>query len=438
LPHAEPIRVIGRVRVKALTDGRELWFLDDIEHPVSGVGLLYPTLLGATDREEPERSAFIPPGSSRKVFGQYASESGQRWAVAELELSSASERRKRRNPWLMNVRPGTLRPLSELPAEWQVTISGPESARRISSLARHEIEVHVRHELLQEDEELARRHADNIETLSRLHTERRQAQDDARTAQAEIESELAKYRQRRDDAERSAADFEIKLGIERDQFAAYKSTLEQEKQVMEINYRRLTDLLIEKGNRLVALGLADAEDVAALMPEMTSSEDERSGITFADALAGDYARLAPLLQTRMADVGLLYSQAQLRDLLALLRTRDLIVLARGSGRDRRDFHGNSSEAQLDRPGRFAGLLQSDRAKLSGYSLPSRSPGCGAQSTRAAFHLPGRDEPSPGGALLRRLPQFAGKPLYVTRDTSLHSRRGTPRRRGAEYFPWRRG
>ena len=62
LPHAEPIRVIGRVRVKALTDGRELWFLDDIEHPVSGVGLLYPTFLGASDREEPERSAFIPQG----------------------------------------------------------------------------------------------------------------------------------------------------------------------------------------------------------------------------------------------------------------------------------------------------------------------------------------------------------------------------------------
>jgi hypothetical protein len=331
LPRAEPIRVIGRVRVKALTDGRELWFLDDIEHPESGVGLLYPTLSGASDREEPERSAFIPPGSSRKVFGQYASEPGQRWAVAELELSSASERRKRRNPWLLNVRPGTLRPLSELPAEWQVTVSGPETARRISSLARHEIEVHIRHELLQEDEELARRRADNIETLSRLHTERRQAQDGARTAQAEIESELAKHRKRRDDAERSAADFEVQLGIERERFAAYKSTLEQEKQVMEINYRRLTDLLIEKGNRLVALGLADAEDVAALMPEMTSSEDVRSGINFADAFAGDYARLAPLLQTRMAEVGLLYSQAQIRDLLALLRTRDLIVLAGDSG-----------------------------------------------------------------------------------------------------------
>lgn len=331
LPRTGPIRVIGQVRVKALTDGRELWFLDDIEHPESGVGLLYPTLPSASGREERERSAFIPPGPSRKVFEQYAFESGPLWAVAELELSSVSERRKRRNPWLLNVRSGTLRPLSELPAGWQVAVSGPESARRISSLARHEIEAHVRQELLQEDEELARRRADNVESLSRLHTERRQAQDDARTALADIEAELANHRQRRDDAERSAAEFKVQLGIERERFAAYKCTLEQEKQVMEINYRRLTDLLIEKGSRLVALGLADAEDIAALMPELPSSEDDRSGVNFADALGGDYARLAPFLQSKMAEVGLLYSQAQLRDFLALLRTRDLIVLAGDSG-----------------------------------------------------------------------------------------------------------
>lgn len=331
LARAEPIRVIGRIRVKRLTDGRELWFLDDIEHPESGVGLLYPTLSGASDHEETERSAFIPPGASRKALGQYASESGRRWAVAELELSSASERRKRRNPWLLNVRPGTLRPLSELPVEWQVTVSGPESAKRISSLARHEIEDHVRKVVLQEDEELARRHTENVEALGRLNAERRQGEEDALVARAEIEADLAKHRQIADEVERAGNDLQVRLGIEEQRFAAYRSTVEQEKQLMEIAYRRLTDLLTEKGNRLIALGLADAEDVAALMPDIASSEGERPGVSFNDALAGDYARLAPLLQSRLADGGLLYSQAQLRDFLALLRTRDLIVLAGDSG-----------------------------------------------------------------------------------------------------------
>ncbi|MGO6841396.1 McrB family protein [Rhizobium ruizarguesonis] len=332
LNQSGPIWVVGRVWVKPLTDGRELWFLDDIEHQDSGAGLLYPTLPGVPGRDDPEPSAaFIPPGPSRKVIGQRDAEAGKQWAVAELELSSLTERRKRRNPWLLNVRSGTMRPLADLPAEWQVAVSGSESARRISALARREIEDHVRKVVLQEDEELARRHVDNVETLSKLDADRRQAQDDARAARAKIEADLAKHRRRRDEAERSAADLQVQLGIEQERFAAYKSTVEQEKQLMEINYRRLTDLFTEKGNRLVALGLADAEDVAAIMPEMTGPADERSGVGFIDALAGDYALLAPLLQSRLAEAGLLYSQAQLRDFLALLRTRDLIVLAGDSG-----------------------------------------------------------------------------------------------------------
>src|SRR3546814_4290827 len=57
----------------------------------------------------------------------------------------------------------------------------------------------------------------------------------------------------------------------------------------------------EKGDRLIALGLVDAEDVAALMPHMGVLEDTRIGINFAEALPGGFAKLAPLLQARMAN-----------------------------------------------------------------------------------------------------------------------------------------
>jgi len=246
-----------------------------------------------------------------------------------------------------------MRPLAEVPAEWQIAAFGSETARRISSLARHGIEDHLRKAILEEDEELARRHLDNVEALSRLNAELRQAQNDASSARAEIEADLAKHRQSAQDealtaqaeikadlakhqqnaaeAGRAAADLQARIRIEEKRFAAYKRTMEQEKQLMEINYRRLTDLLTEKGNRLIALGLADAEDIAALMPDVAGSQDQRPGVAFMDALTGDYARLAPLLQRSLATGGLLYSQAQLRDFLALLRTRDLIVLAGDSG-----------------------------------------------------------------------------------------------------------
>src|SRR3546814_5836415 len=78
-------------------------------------------------------------------------------------------------------------------------------------------------------------------------------------------------------------------------------TVEQEKSTMEIAYRRLEELLSEKGDRLIALGLVDAEDVAALMPHMGVLEDTRIGINFAEALPGGFAKLAPLLQARMAE-----------------------------------------------------------------------------------------------------------------------------------------
>lgn len=332
LPEDKPIRVIGRVRLKALADGRDVWFLDDIEHSEKGVGLLYPTLSHPLDNKDAvAASAFVPPGPSRKVVDPQVAASGGQWALAELELSPVAERLKRRNPWHMQVRAGTLRPLSEIPVDWHVAVTGSESARRISALARGEIENYLRKLVLDEDEELARRLEENDKALGDLAAARRQAEEDATAARVEIEAEVVLHRQRRDEAERSADDLQAQLGAEQERFLAYQRTAEQEKKIMEIAYRRLEDLLSEKGSRLVALGLADAEDVAALLPRMGAMEDTRGGIGFAEALPGGFAKLAPLLQARMAEQGLLYSQAQLRDFVALLRTRDLVVLAGDSG-----------------------------------------------------------------------------------------------------------
>src|SRR3546814_4837799 len=87
---------------------------------------------------------------------------------------------------------------------------------------------------------------------------------------------------------------------------------------MEIAYRRLEELLSEKGDRLIALGLVDAEDVAALMPHMGVLEDTRIGINFAEALPGGFAKLAPLLQARMAEQG--RSEEHTSELQSLMRT----------------------------------------------------------------------------------------------------------------------
>jgi hypothetical protein len=332
LPEHKPIRVVGRISVKALGDGREIWLLDDIEHPEKGVGLLYPTLSNSSDSKDAvAASAFVPPGPSRKVVEAKIAASGGQWGLAELELSPFSERQKRRNPWLMNVRSGTLRLLSEVPSDWQIMVAGPQSARRISTLARDEVENYLRKLIIDEDQELANRLVENDKARGKLETARRQAEVDAMEAHAEIEAKLVSHRKHSDDAERSAKQLQAELGAEQKRFHSYQQKAKLEKQTMEMAYRRLEDLLSEKGDRLIALGLADAEDVSALLPHLDAMADTRGGISFVDALPGGFAELAPWLQTRMADQDLLYSQAQLRDFLALLLTRDLVVLAGDSG-----------------------------------------------------------------------------------------------------------
>jgi len=88
--------------------------------------------------------------------------------------------------------------------------------------------------------------------------------------------------------------------------------------------------MMDKGQRLVALGLIDATELGSLLP-LEQSGPERQGLRFADAFGGEFSLLAPWLQARMASAGLLYPQAQVRNFLALIRTRDLVVLAGDSG-----------------------------------------------------------------------------------------------------------
>ena len=327
LPEGKPIRVIGRISIKPLQDGRELWFLRQLEHPEKGVGLLYPTL----SSQYVEASAFIPPGPSRKILDNADALDGDRWAIAELELSSEQERQKQRNPWLMNVRSGSLRPLSVIPSSWRVNVTGPETARRISALARDEIEGYLRNLILEEDEQLAKRHAENIEAFEKLAADRKHVEDTATANRMKLESEIQSHRERRDKAKESADKLEAKFGKEQERFAIYKRSVEQEKQSMEIAYRRLKELVSDKSRRLVALGLIDPEDAQALLPALDEAEDARPGEDLEAVLTEGFAQIAPFLQVSLAKKGLLYSQTQLRDFLALLRTRDLVVLAGDSG-----------------------------------------------------------------------------------------------------------
>src|SRR3546814_11707652 len=98
----------------------------------------------------------------------------------------SSDLQKRANPWELKVCPGTLRPLSEIPDDWQVSVTGTESARRIATLARDEIEEYLRKLVLDEDEELQSSRDENDKALDNLTATHRMDEATAAAAQPQV------------------------------------------------------------------------------------------------------------------------------------------------------------------------------------------------------------------------------------------------------------
>jgi energy-coupling factor transporter ATP-binding protein EcfA2 len=252
------------------------------------------------------------------------------WAIAELVLSPETQRIKHNNPHGCMVRSGTLRLLEELPSDWNAIVLGGEAARRLAQSARKALESHVRAELIRASEDLTGRISADQTMLQRIGEDivkARERQAEQRTAlaaeRAQIKSELA----------RSKAELVGMRADLHDKSELLKNLDEihlRETQIMQARFRHLADLLAQKGARLHALGLVDETDLHALLPQGTTVSPNK-GRDFEEVLNGDFTRLAPFLQAHLWRAGMLFSQAQLRDFLALMRCHDLVVLAGDSG-----------------------------------------------------------------------------------------------------------
>ncbi|MEG8016903.1 McrB family protein [Sphingomonas sp. LR55] len=332
MPAERPIRVVGRLTLTFRgSDGADMVFLNDLEHPETGTKLEYPTIAGTPKTGTAPVMAFVPQGISHDIAPASLLAAGQQWAMAEVELSSVQQRKKHGNPLSVVVRPGTVRLLTQIPEEWEVQVLGSESVRRIFTSSRDRIGEQIRKTILAGEEQLRQRHEETQRLLSDLAVSRRQAENDASRLIADLDQELAAHRSSGDAARQEAAELQRRLAAEIDHFERHQRQIQEETQLMQLRHRQLKELLTEKRDRLIALGLVDASDIDAVMPEDESGNDDRPGVGFAEALDGNFGLLAPVLQVQLQKKGLLYTQALLRDFLALLRTRDLVVLAGDSG-----------------------------------------------------------------------------------------------------------
>ena len=320
-----PFLVIGRLTGSLRADMPDVFFLSHLIHPTDGHQLVYPQ-----EHQHRGAQAFVPP---REIKGWLTPEdavTGKCWAIAELELAPKDVREKRNNPHECNVRSGTLRLLSALPLEWTIEVRGPQSVPLIASFARDQIEAAVREEVLSDNADLADQKDRNVQERKRIDAELKETKSNAEGLRAQIEEQIEKQSLLRDGIHTDVAELQEALAAETEQLEEFRRKAEQDRKIMEERYHRLEHLLSEKGARLVALGLIDEEDLSFVLPDMVQ-EVEHFGVSFDVALGGDVSRLALWLQARLAGSGLLYSQAQLRNYVALLQTRDLVVLAGDSG-----------------------------------------------------------------------------------------------------------
>jgi len=297
-----PIVVVGRLSAKRLADDRMLYFLDGLEHPETGVGLVYPGPAGSS-----VASAFVPPPEASRLDASQLP-----WAIAELQLSPAEPRERHKNPYGCTVRRGTLRALRDIPKEWNVAVVGQGPVRRISDAAFDAIQA-------QQQEQMVRFETDYVETGNRRSAELGQLAD-----------ELSKLEIARNVQHQALEEMRSHAHAEGLRAAESMERFTHETHAMKARLHRLSELLAEKGSRLIALGLVDEADLQALLP-MGEAQDVLPRHDFQELLGGDFARLAPFVQARLWQTGMLFTQAQLRDFLALLRTHDVIVLAGDSG-----------------------------------------------------------------------------------------------------------
>lgn len=284
IAHDAPIVVLGQLSSRLSFEGKTLYSLEHLEHAETGVGLVYPGESGSGSA-----NAFVYAADAVQLDRSRPS-----WGIAELQLSPAEVRDRQMNPYECTVRAGTLRPLREIPEQWYVKVHGKASVRSISDAAFGVV----------------------------------QAQQQER--QALLETEVSQLENMRDTKHQAVERIQEQARVEALQAAKRMDRFTQEQQAMNQRLHQLSDLIADKGRRLVAMGLLDESDLQALLPQIKARHEQPSH-DFKQLLGSDFSRVAPFVQARLWKAGMLFTQAQLRNFLALLRTNDVVVLAGDSG-----------------------------------------------------------------------------------------------------------
>ena len=283
IPDNAPLIVIGRLRAQRLADERSLYFLEELENPQNGAGLIYPL----PSERDPAR-AIVAVKEIIRITKQGALPPAA-WAIAELELSP-----RHHNPFNCAVRRGSLRLLSEVPEGWSLTLTGAQSAQRLAASAREAIEGHIKDLDEKLSRELEAGEQKKASILADLNRSIEEAESQKKNTLSALNETIRQTEKQQSIARNQLSDIQDAIRLEQDRLEDLNEHVRQETQRMQNHFRHLADLLNEKGARLVALDLIDEDDLKTLLPD-AEKRDERPGHDFQSALGGDFSRVAPFV-----------------------------------------------------------------------------------------------------------------------------------------------
>jgi hypothetical protein len=242
--------------------------------------------------------AFVSP----KIAADYPNHTLVR---ATIKLSSAGQREKSRDRYTVEIVPNSLKPLEHVPEHWTIEQDGAKY------ILKSELDwiVHVAQAAAQVEKGLI---------TSEIQDMRHQAAEAAIAVDAARKEELRVH---------NAVKIETQeLEVLRGQSERIRTSLSAASRTSTGIY----DLLLEHGARLNALGLIDEKDIVHYAVDTEAAEIPEGMLPFSH-LDSNITEIPAFVQARLWGNGFAFPRARIDNLLSLLCTHDMIIVAGDSG-----------------------------------------------------------------------------------------------------------
>lgn len=232
-------------------------------------------------------------------------------------ISSAEERNKHNNPFLLSVKASDLDVLIEAPkeitAETLVTLEGQKYLEKwIIDFyrERNEQALYAEHQSLKKALEVERETESQYVDILKFEHEKLELE------KSELEKNIGSSQKKLTDTSQRINRLELEYHVQ--------------KETLEKSLMSLKDLIEKRTDSLLKLDLLTQSELNNLLG-IVNEEQKPPGYSFVDFFEGDFDKIIAYIQAYLYQKGIVYRRSVLADFLALLKSNDLIILAGDSG-----------------------------------------------------------------------------------------------------------